>query len=204
MILTLFSVGLVYWFSNWLQILSFHKTKSSASCGKVNITETSANTQPWRFRVMGFPCANLKLKGNLVQKSGNFIRHNHTVLKISINSIGLCTPPLCWKLIAKHLFYRALEQPSRLAGGVPLGDPVLGAGVPHFTTSSWFSLYIVLFVWDRTFLYVPGCSQTHYVDHAGLGSQRNPPASASWLRCAPSDLASGDTRIGKLSAPIWH
>lgn len=109
---------------------------------KVNINETNTNTQLWRFRFIGFPCANLKLKGNLVKKSGNFTQHNNPVLKISVNSTGLCTPPLCWKPIAKHLFYRALEQPSRLAGGVPLGDTVLGAGGPSlYNFFLVFSLY---------------------------------------------------------------
>lgn len=38
----------------------------------------------------------------------------------AVSSTGLYTFPLYWKLSAKHLFHRALEQPSRLAGGVSI------------------------------------------------------------------------------------
>lgn len=67
---------------------------------------------------MEFPPANLKPKGNLVWKSGSFTRQNRPVLDISVGSIGLCTLPVGWKLSTKRLFYRALEQPSRLAGAL--------------------------------------------------------------------------------------
>jgi hypothetical protein len=43
-----------------------------------------------------------------------------------------------------------------------------------------FVLFCFVLLWDKVFLYSPGCPGTHFVEQAGL-ELRNPPASASWV-----------------------
>ena len=44
----------------------------------------------------------------------------------------------------------------------------------------FLSFSFFFFFWDRVFLYISGCPETHSVEQAGL-ELRNPPATASWV-----------------------
>lgn len=130
---------------------------------------------------MEFSCANLNQgtiwswgsQGICVELFGPNTWHNHLVPGIFVNHIGLWSLPM---LEAEHQTF-ALQN---IRTAFKAGRSILRIhcrwmspwrphpwGIPHFTPS-WFSFYILLFLWDRASLWIPGCSWTHHVHHSAL------------------------------------